>query len=240
MTLRRIVAGAVLGLCVTVVAGCGGSKSTAPPPPPGDVPPTPNSPVNAVLLLEWALEHRDTTQYRTLFTANYGFAFVPGDTAATNHYGGPWGYAQERTSAAHLFDGGSPGGAQASTIAITTSGTLIDVADPRPGMNPTWHRLVTAPSFSPTIDKVDHTAEQIVGGSTFYLVRGDSATLPADLVAAGVPANSSRWFILAWQDQTGGVSPNLMLLPGSAPARATAVNLPTWGALKVRYLSPAP
>ncbi len=240
MTLRRVLAATMLvtwGIALAIGAvGCGGGKKTTQPPPP-DTPPNPNTPVNAMLLMQWAIQHRDTTQYRTLFTSDYVFVFVAGDTASTNHFGGPWGDGEERTSARHLFAEGSVNGAVATSITFPYSGTLIDEPDLRPGKNATWHRKVTA-LFVLTVQKADHTSEQIVGGSTFFLVRGDSASVPSDLIAAGVQANSGRWFLERWQDETGGVSPVLALHPAASPARAQAVSLPTWGQMKVKYLAP--
>lgn len=234
--LGRRAAAAFLVIALLATAGCGSKKSNPVQPPPPDTPPNPNTAVNAVLLLEWAVEHRDTTQYRTLFTSDYGFGFVPGDTASTNNFAGSWGYAQERASAAHLFVTGSPGRAPAAhiTLTATASASLIDQADPRPGKNPTWHRMVAPGVFAPNVTMTDSSAEQITGSAVFYLVRGDSANLPVDLAAAGVTATSSRWFIEGWSDKTGGVSPQTAI----RPARAQAVELPTWGRLKVHYLPP--
>jgi hypothetical protein len=217
-------------------AGCGGKKGR-PTEPPTDQPPNPNTPVNAMLLFQWALQHRDTAQYRSLFTADYVFEFMVGDTAATNHFGGTWGYGEERTSARHLLVEGSTGGSPAATLTIPFSMTLDDEPDPRPGKNPAWHRVVTA-WFVLTIQKQDTTADQIHGGGNFYLVRGDSASLPTDLAGLGT---SGRWFIERWEDITGGVEPPLALRPGGAgPARPAPTSLPTWGQIKVRYLPAGP
>jgi len=237
MTSRRFLAAAALWTCTMAIAlgaaGCGSNKKVVQPPP--DTPPNPNTPVNALLLFQWALQHRDTTQYRTLFTDDFVFVFVPGDTAATNHFGGTWTYLEERISTHHLFVDGSLSGAPAASITLPFSGTLTDEPDLRPGKNPTWHRKINA-LFLLTVQKTDLSSRQIVGGSTFYLVRGDSASLPADLVAAGVQASASRWFIERWQDVTGGVGPSLALRP-TGPARGQATSLPTWGELKVDYLA---
>jgi hypothetical protein len=227
----------VWGIALAIGAtGCGGGKKSTQPPPP-DTPPNPNTPVNALLLMQWAIQHRDTSQYRTLFTNDYDFVFVAGDTASTNHFAGTWGYAEERTSARHLFVEGSANGAVATSITFPLSGTPVDEPDLRPGKNPTFHRKITA-LFVLTVQKADLTSEQIVGGGTFFMVRGDSADVPSDLIAAGVQANSSRWFMEHWVDETGGVGPVLALRPAAGPARPLAVSLPTWGQLKVKYLAP--
>lgn len=241
MTTRRFRAAAMRSAWIAIalaiaVGGCGkSSKKTTQPPPSG--PPNPNSPVNAVLLLQYAVQHRDTTLYKSLFPTSYAFSFAPGDTAATNAFPGTWGYLEEREFATHLFDTGSSGGAGASSITMPFSGRLAD--EPVPGRNATYHRRVSA-LFVLTIQKLDTSSEQIVGGSTFFLVRGDSVTLPADLVAGGVQANSGRWFVEGWKDETGGVTPSLLRRPGVDPARSLPTSLPTLGELKVRYLPVPP
>ena len=236
MTFRRVAAAAsllsVLAVAI-VVPGCGGGgkKSTQPVP---TGPPNPNSPVNAVLLLQYAIQHRDTSLYKQLFPTQYQFTFQPGDTAALNYFGGNWGYLEERQFATHLFNTGSPGNAYATSITIPFSPSpLTDAAVV--GQSSTYHRRVDLQMVL-TIQKSDASAEQIVGGSAFFLVRGDSASLPADLIAAGVQATSGRWFIEGWTDQTGGVRPQYALRPGPRPARSTATSLPTIGELKVHYL----
>ncbi len=238
MTNRRHFAAALLALWIAIAVaavGCGGSTKKTTQPPPPDQGPNPNSPVNAVLLLQWAMQHRDTTQYRTLFPTEYAFAFEPGDTAATNPFPGTWGYAQERAYATHLFQTGSSGGAAAASITMQFIGALSDEA--APGQNATYHRRVIT-NFLLTVQMRDATAQQISSGTTFYLVRGDSASLPPDLIAAGVPGTSGRWFIERWEENYTGVAPNLALRPGDPPARSLPTTLPTLGQLKVRYLPP--
>src|SRR5689334_12079198 len=167
MSIRRLAAAVSLLAFLAVaiaVPGCGGGgkKSTQPPPPSG--PPNPNSPVNAVLLLQYAIQHRDTSLYKQLFPAEYQFNFQPGDTAALNHFGGNWGYLEERQFANHLFDTGSPGNAHATSITMPVSPSpLTDAAVV--GQSSTYHRRVDL-SLVLTIQKADTSAEQIVGGST--------------------------------------------------------------------------
>ncbi len=234
MTPRRLAAAVTLVACFAVaivLPGCGGGskKTTQPPPPSG--PPNPNSPTNAVLLLQYAIQHRDTSLYKQLFPTEYQFTIQAGDTAATNYFAGNWGYLEERIFATHLFDAGSTvGGAHATAITMPFSPTtLTDAAVV--GKNATFHRRVDV-QIVLTVTKSDNSAEQIVGGTTFFLVRGDSASLPADLISAGVQATSGRWFVEGWSALTGGVSPALAL----RPARSAGVGLPTLGELKVRYL----
>jgi hypothetical protein len=223
---RILVVGSCLALLLAA-SGCGSKKSNpvAPPPPPS--PPSPSTPAGALQLLKWAYEHRDTSLYRSLFTTDFGFTFVAGDTANR-----AWTYLDERASAAHLLiGGGSP--SPAITVSLKFSGALSAVAIP--SLDPTYRMQIPAP-LNLTMTLQDTTGINTIGNGTFYFVRGDSALVPADLAGQGVTATASRWFLYRWDDGTGGVSPYAAL--HRAPAEPAGTHNETWGDFKVRYRSP--
>lgn len=219
---RLLVVGSCLALLLAS-SGCSKKSSPTAPPPPGPQPPSPSTPKGALQLLKWAYEHRDTTLYRSLFTTDFGFTFVAGDTANR-----PWSYLDERASAAHLLAGGGASPAAAS-ITLSLSGSLT--ANVIPGLDPTY-RMQISPPLNLTVTISDTSSLHAVGGGTFYFVRGDSALVPADLAGQGVTASASRWFIYRWDDGPYGVVPYASL---RRPAEPAGTLLSTWGDFKVRY-----
>ena len=45
---------------------------------------------------------------------------------------------------------------------------------------------------------------QVTGAAGFFLVRGDSALIPPELIAKGVGPDPGRWYVERWEDETGG------------------------------------
>ncbi|MEO5617021.1 MAG: hypothetical protein ABIS67_04565, partial [Candidatus Eisenbacteria bacterium] len=52
-----------------------------------------------------------------------------------------------------------------------------------------------------SIDSGDQ-AFRITGAARFFVVRGDSALIPDDLVQRGFTADANRWYIERWEDET--------------------------------------
>jgi hypothetical protein len=82
------------------------------------------------------------------------------------------------------------------------------------------------------IRTTDGSAIDISGAAVFYLVRGHSAVIPADL---GAGPDSTRWYIRRWEDQT--VQPTAPVVQGF---RAQPSSSRTWGQIKALYLDPMP
>ena len=55
-------------------------------------------------------------------------------------------------------------------------------------------------SASPVIVSPDDY--HVTGVSRFYVVRGDSVQIPADMVARGFAPDPNRWYIERWEDET--------------------------------------
>jgi len=64
-----------------------------------------------------------------------------------------------------------------------------------------------------------------MGFANFFMVRGDSALIPADLAARGFRPDSTRWYIERWEDDTFQ----------EVGARAMPTSTATWGTIKVLY-----
>jgi hypothetical protein len=216
---------------VLVIAGCskGGNKVVNPPV--VEQPPTPNSPVNAVKLFEWAQEHRDTLRYREVLAGEFVFLFQPADPAGLP-YAGQWNRNQENVVARHMFVGGGSEPA-ATAIDLDFGTTFTAFADSRPGKNPTWHQQVTVSGPVNVTNPINTYGAS--GGTVFYLVRGDSAQIPADLAARGITADAARWFIETWEDQTLIAGPSTRS-GRTRPSSPTEAHEYTWGRIKTVYV----
>ena len=113
----------------------------------------------------------------------------------------------ELTTATHMFTGGldKP---PASNITIQIDNPLVAQPDPRPGKDPVWHRSVrTSVSLKITVENNGSPdISSVTGYALFYVVRGDSAVIPPEMVAQGFKPDSTRWWIERWEDETAGAS----------------------------------
>jgi hypothetical protein len=223
--MRRTLVSIALALAV---ASCASHPTTAPPASRVVDIPRPNSPANSTraVLDCWRLQV--ATQFDSLMTDDFQFVFAPSDTAANAYRARPWTREDELASAYHMLAGGGSR-PPIRDIQVVFDTNLVALPDPRPGKDPTWHKLIRT--------RVDVTASEewdgmgrvrtITGYAQFYLVRGDSASIPADLVQRGWGPDPSRWWLQRWDDETlpNGVA-------GAHPSPATQTS---WGQLKADY-----
>jgi hypothetical protein len=170
--------------------GCRGILGTgvdigSPEDPVGRFAPRPTSPVQALLLLEWCWDHRRVDRYRELFTDNYrGTCLDPTEPDVTRD--------EELDAAQRLF-------VRTNLIQFDFAGALVALPDPRPGKTDPWHKQVSV------ITRVGVTTRAqtrwVIDDVAFYLVRGDSALIPPDLIDRGIGPDPSRWFIERWEDR---------------------------------------
>jgi hypothetical protein len=190
-------------------------------------PPEPNSPENVVRLFEWCWNNRAIEEYRGVFSEDYTFQFAVLDTFGNAYRERPWRYEDEVISTTNIFVGGSPTEPPATGCDLTLDPTLIVVNDPRPGKDPGWHKQINT-----NVDlriATDDQEYRITGRARFFLVRGDSATIPPDL---GIVPSPNRWFIERWEDETlPETGPAFAAAPAGGAARATASGAPAPGSL---------
>jgi len=212
------------------LAGCGGgSKSTAPVVP---TPPSPNSPTNVVARFAWGWNHLDKESFRQILTGDFTFAFAAADSAGNPFPNHGFGRDTLLTCAQHIFSGGGTE-PKATRITLTLDPALIVVNDSRTGKNPGWHKQITT-SVNLYI-KADTSEYRIGGNARFFVVRGDSAVIPADLAAQGVVPDASRWYMDRWEDQTLSVIGPAPPARATYPARPTATHSTSWGAILALY-----
>ncbi len=227
---RRILCLAVL--CLASASGC---RSTGPGwfdllgPRPAQVsrPPAPDSPVGVIRTLEWCWNHRDTLTYRTVFTDDYRFFFVPNDSVGNAFVHRALSRDQELAFAGAAFVRGTLTEPPPVFIALTFDQNLIVLSDSRQGSS-RFHKEIAAQ----TLLRFDTPDFQVTGVSRFFVVRGDAATWPAGLAHSG--PDSLRWFIDQWDDETlgGGFDPDPRL-------RVLPEKTSSMGQVKALYLTPS-
>ena len=220
-------------------------------------PPLPDSPIGIIQLFQWCWRNRAYDTYQELFTDNYRFEFATGDSAGDFYRNGtPWTRSDELATAQHLFVTGTPSQPPATSITLDFTQDLIVDVDPRPGKtDTTYHRLVSGQVLL-RVNLSDGTQE-VRGPVYFYVIRGDSAIIPPELIQRGFKPDSTRWYIEQWVDGTlqgsafaaqraplddqarGSTAPASLAAVAAPPPRPDAgtrtfVDL-SWGALKVEY-----
>jgi hypothetical protein len=244
---RRFIAALLLPVLGLTLSGCfdpfaprvGGRGISVPAP-------TPNSPTGLLRLFEWAYNNRDYSQYRTVFTDDYRFAFAAQDTAGNRYRDQPYTRADELASAQKLFDA-------ATNISLQLDKNFAIFNDPRPGKYDPLRRKNIRTQVLLNITTIDGGQTNVQGKANFFLVRGDSAAIPADL---GFRPDSNRWYIERWEDETFATSLQSAALsrmdaggrivlpaathpvtrPGARRADGTVLDqIITWGELKLQY-----
>ena len=167
-----------------------------------DPPPYPNRPDLVVRLFEWCWDHRSIIEYEEIFTDDFLFEFAATDTAGNAFRGRALTRFDEIETTRHLFVGGgaSP---PANSITLQLDQNLIAGPDSREGKSDTTFFQEITTSVVLRID-TDEEDFQVTGQARFFLVRGDSAVIPAELIARGFGPDPGRWYIQRWEDETVG------------------------------------
>jgi len=227
LTLASLV---VLAPVAGLIAGC--SHAPTAPKTASIAPAPPSAPQAVATYLRGCWQDRSISEYWLLPTANFRFDFASGDSSGTYYSSKPWARTDELAAAQHLFVTGTSSQPPATSITIDTTATT-DAADPRPGKNPKWHRLVTMTARVRIF--FAESGFEFSGPSEFFVVRGDSAQIPADLIAKGVKRDSTRWWLERWDDETLHTTSAEPAKSGLPSARAEATEATTWGKIKALY-----
>lgn len=216
-------------LIACVASGCSKS-STRPMLPPVQVA-VATTPVAALQALGLALDARDTTAYRELFTTDYVFRLDPRDPAFFEWPGPVLTRSDELIAAAHMFRVGNQTVAAANRIEVTWLDSLIAFPDGRPGKTSPYHAMIA--TRGRILADLGDAILDISDPQVFYLVRGDSAQIPPEL---GVAADSTRWFIERWEDYALASPAAWEHARNARPAQTTPGSRKLWGSLKKLYL----
>jgi hypothetical protein len=195
-----------LAALLVLIAGCSGAGSTRldrllTAATPAARPPAANSPLALMQNMSWCWENLSESYYRQILSSSFLFDFGSADSSGRAYRDNSWNVDDERLFAHNLFVAGSVYAAPASSITLSLTSMQLDV-DLRPGRTYPWHQAVYA-DMNLNILKVDGTAFQITGPVKFYVARGDSAGIPADL---GAVADSSSWYLDGCVDLAAGTS----------------------------------
>jgi hypothetical protein len=236
-----------LAATVILLAGCVYNPTPAPPPPPPPPAPLNDSPEGAIKRFVWAYQNKKGTEYEQIFTEDFTFEFSTAtDPELAQQYQNGWFKLDEKTSARHLFEGFTDDSTgyhpPASSIALTLAKTTP--SDDTEGRDPTKFKVLATRvdgviTVPPTGTQTEDTRYVIDNNlHRFFLVRGDAA-LDVNSNPTVLPpllADSTRWYIYRWIDETAGItgapsgglspasaSPSPMFLPTSW-ARVKAIN----------------
>lgn len=166
-------------------------------------PPQPSTAEGVVRLFEWCWNNQDIDQYQEIFTDDFKFQFAATDTAGNAFRDRALTRSDEIETERHLFVGGSPTEPPANKISLTLDQNLIAQTDGRAGKdNFTYHREI----LTQVVLAIETETEsfRVTGAARFFVIRGDSAIIPADLVQKGFRPDAKRWYIERWEDETIG------------------------------------
>ena len=181
-------------------------------------PPRPNSPQGLMNLFRWCWENRSIAEYEELFTDDFRFVFS--DVEAVGNP--PILRDEEIAIARRIFVDGGASEPRAKRIEMTfVNQPLIPIADTRPNKPDPWHKLVQT-RVRLTVELADPQPIQIDGDVNFFVVRGDSALIPDELLQRGFTPNPGRWYIERWEDKTGSGSHVVATLHALALAQVRA------------------
>lgn len=195
---------------VLLIASLGCSKhATVTAPAVVDTGPVPDTPQHAVDLLQWSWNHRDLFASERLLSDDFVFQLGPVDSLDA----GPPVLVDDLIAiSSHLFTTGTTTQPPATHIEFDVN-TPVATPDTRVGMTFPTHQVVSF-HMSLRVETAD-AVYQISGGVQASVVRGDSAAIAPQQMAAGAAPRADRWYIDRIVDETGS---------GGALARAAALS----------------
>jgi hypothetical protein len=207
---------------IAILPGCS-ARPTAPSrassllPGPNVREPVADSPVHALDRLEWSLEHLDLAEFSTVLSGDFSFRCTPRDSAG-NNFDHPALREDLLGIMDHVFETGSALAPRATSIELTWFSDRVALPDPRPGMDPAFHRVIQTGLLLREV--TGEGAIDVRDVIAFSFVRGDSVVLPADLVERGVHPDAAAWYI---DSMTAQVAPlGAALRPQAARAAPTS------------------
>ena len=192
---------AVLVLAGWMSSACDTARTVAP----LDVAPVANTAVGAVQRLAWAFNHRDVEVVAGLLTDDFVFQSAGQDSAGNTARDSLVTRGVLLGALRTLFEG-APGIPRPSRVSLTFDANPVPFPDPRPGRDPDVHRSVRTSLDLVVVDSTAQGTREVTGHGVFFLTRGDSASIPAELKVRGVKPDSLAWWIDRWEDETIGGS----------------------------------
>jgi hypothetical protein len=214
-----------------VLSGCSTEdRVTGPLPVRSPLPPAASTPSNAIRLFERGWTHRDPDAFREILAGDFRFNFAQRDSSGNPFRADPIGRDELLGILDHLFRGGGSA-PPATRVCLVMDPALRPLPDSRPGKNPAWHQVIVT-SVDLTIQTAGGPEYRVLGSARFFVARGDSAVIPADLAAQGVRPDPTRWYIDRWEDET---FPEGRALPRAVPAMLQPEFSASWGYVLALY-----
>ena len=163
-------------------------------------PPDPSSAVGVLRLYEWCWNERDPVLYREIFTDDYQFQFAQTDSAGNAYRDPALTREEELDIAANIFVRGTATEPPPVSISLTFYDPLYAYPDGRRGKTKfvRWRAQIAAN----TLLRIEQPDIQVQGTTLFFVVRGDSAVLPQELIQRGFARDSTRWYVERIEDET--------------------------------------
>jgi len=226
-------------LAMLVLAGCGGSHSTAPIVKYPTLPVgTPGNSAPDSTVLRWVAAYAAMVEpeYDSLLTSDFHYRFsAQTDQDLVNLYGNAWGKVDETTSYHHELRGftNAQGRYYSPIVAIVADAQTIGVnVDAAHADSVAWYKSVAVASLSLAMDvnsDIGPTTYNIRSPLSLLLVRGDAAVL-----SPGQDHSPTRWYIRECDDLS---TPVPALKRGPTIETPQAASVRTWGAIRSQYRS---
>ena len=184
---------ALLGL---LASGCNTSRTVAPQ---ATAPPA-TSATGAVKRLEFAFNHRDVDTIAGVLADNTLFMTTQADSVGSLAEV-LWTRARLLAALQGILVGDPPRTPEAVRVSLAFDRELSDMPDDRFGGSSEVHRAVRT-SFEVVVSPDGVSVFEARGYLLFFVTRGDSALIPADLRARGATATATRWWIERVEDET--------------------------------------
>ena len=189
--IRRVTIAAALGMSTALAAGCS-TKIVAPPP--VDEPPAASSAAGAVQRFAWGFDHKDVEVVRGLLSDDFLF-ITSGTDSAGNPSRAPYDRSWFLVALAALGD-------SSSTVSFIVDQNLVPFPDTRLGKVSKYHEQIRT-SVHASVRFTDPNGNvEITGNLLFFLTRGDSASIPPELIGRGAKPDSTRWWLDRIEDET--------------------------------------
>jgi hypothetical protein len=193
---RLIPFAAALGAIAVLGCGCATTLVT---PEPVDEPPPASSAAAAVQRFAWGFNHKDVEVVRGLLTDDFQFI-----TAGLDSAGNPdrvpvpnvpnvraWFLA----ALAAMSD-------SSSSMSMVLDRNLVAFPDTRAGKAPRFHKQIRSSADVRVRFRAPDGHVEVTGNLLFFVTRGDSAAIPADLIGRGFKPDSTRWWLDRIEDET--------------------------------------
>jgi hypothetical protein len=201
--------------------------------------PSPNSPEGVIRLFVWCWNHRNYDEYKELFTDDFRFQFALGDTAGNQFRDQPVDREEELNIAKNIFVGGGTSGEPPATrIVMEIDPVLNAQQDSRDGKGNITYRREISTNINLEIT-TDQQTYRVTGQARFFVVRGDSAVVPPELVPT-LGHDSNRWFIERYDDETYSGAPAAVLALARTSMRQAVASALAAGSAPARALVPGP